>query len=128
MSSPEMDVHDLTIIGGGPAGLFGAFYAGLRGLKAKIIDAAPELGGQLVTLYPEKYVYDVAGHPKILAKDLAKALVAQAQLFKPTVCLGEKVVSIELLAGGIWKIATESLTEHLTRTVVLALGAGASTP
>lgn len=75
-----MDVFDITIIGGGPTGLFGCFYAGLRGLKTKIIDVLPELGGQLTALYPEKYVYDVAGHPKILAKDLAKNLSTQSQL------------------------------------------------
>lgn len=128
MSNPELDVHDVTIIGGGPAGLFAAFYAGLRGLKTKIIDASAELGGQLVTLYPEKYVYDVAGLPKILAKDLARNLSTQAQLFKPTVCLGEKVMTIEQHGDGIWKIVTDRSAQHLTRTLVLALGAGASTP
>jgi thioredoxin reductase len=80
-----MDLYDITIIGGGPTGLFGSFYAGLRGLKVKVIDVLPELGGQFTALYPEKYVYDVAGHPKILAKDLAKNLATQAQLFKPTI-------------------------------------------
>src|SRR5580700_6248662 len=89
-----MDLYDITIIGGGPTGLFGCFYAGLRGLKTKIIDVLPELGGQLTALYPEKYVYDVAGHPKILAKDLAKNLAVQSQLFKPDICLGEKVISM----------------------------------
>ena len=66
----EMDIFDITILGGGPAGLFGLFYAGLRGLRAKLIDSLAELGGQLITLYPEKYIYDVAGYPKVLAKDL----------------------------------------------------------
>src|ERR1043166_3039669 len=89
-----MDVYDITIIGGGPTGLFGAFYAGLRGLKTKVIDVLPELGGQLTALYPEKYVYDVAGHPKIVAKDLAKNLAIQSALFKPAICLGEKVVGL----------------------------------
>ncbi|MBX9687883.1 MAG: hypothetical protein K2X27_14350, partial [Candidatus Obscuribacterales bacterium] len=86
-----MDVYDITIIGAGPTGLFGSFYAGLRGLKTKVVDVLAEMGGQLTALYPEKYVYDVAGHPKILAKDLAKNLATQAQLFKQSICLGEKV-------------------------------------
>ena len=64
------DIKDLTIIGGGPTGLFAAFYAGMRGLDTRIIDSLPELGGQLTALYPEKYIYDVGGFPKILAKDL----------------------------------------------------------
>ena len=128
MSSADTNLFDVTIVGGGPVGLFAAFYAGLRGLKTKIIDASAELGGQLVTLYPEKYVYDVAGLPKILAKDLARDLASQAQQFKPTVCLNAKVATLEKRDDGSWKITTEGSTEHLSRTVVLAIGAGASAP
>ena len=39
------EVYDITIIGGGPAGLFASFYAGLRDAKTKIIEATGELGG-----------------------------------------------------------------------------------
>ncbi|HEY9676745.1 MAG TPA: NAD(P)/FAD-dependent oxidoreductase [Drouetiella sp.] len=123
-----MDVYDITIIGGGPTGLFGAFYAGLRGLKTKVIDVLPELGGQLTALYPEKYVYDVAGHPKILAKDLAKNLAVQSQLFKPAIVLGEKVTSIQKLEDENWQIITDKDGEHHTKSVLLALGAGACVP
>lgn len=123
-----MDVFDITIIGAGPTGLFGSFYAGLRGLKTKLVDVLPDLGGQLTALYPEKYVYDVAGHPKILAKDLAKNLGVQSQLFKQTLALGEKVVNMNRLDEGIWKVQTERGTEHFSKTVLLALGAGACVP
>lgn len=122
-----MDLYDITIIGGGPTGLFGSFYAGLRGLKTKVIDVLPELGGQLTALYPEKYVYDVAGHPKILAKDLAKALGTQAQLFKASMVLGEKVMNIERV-NDQWKIITDKNEEHWSKSVLLALGAGACVP
>ena len=64
-------------------GLFGAFYAGLRGLSVKIVDSLEILGGQLTTLYPEKYIYDVPGFPRILAKDLANNLAEQAGQYKP---------------------------------------------
>lgn len=126
-----MDVYDITIIGGGPTGLFGTFYAGLRGLKTKIIDVLPELGGQLTALYPEKYVYDVAGHPKILAKDLAKNLAQQAAIFKPALCLGEKVHSIEKFEENgetLWKVLTDKSEDHVSKTILLALGAGACVP
>jgi thioredoxin reductase (NADPH) len=123
-----MDTYDVTIVGGGPTGLFGTFYAGLRGLKTKIIDVLPELGGQLTALYPEKYVYDVAGHPRILAKDLAKNLVTQASLFKPAICLGEKVISIERMPDNVIHITTDKNTDHYTKALVLALGAGACVP
>jgi len=124
-----MDVYDITIVGGGPTGLFGTFYAGLRGLKTKVIDVLPELGGQLTALYPEKYVYDVAGHPKILAKDLAKNLAVQASLFKPAICLGEKVTTIERIDDNIIKVVTDKAgAEHYTKSLLLALGAGACVP
>jgi ferredoxin/flavodoxin---NADP+ reductase len=124
-----MDLYDITIIGGGPTGLFGSFYAGLRGLKTKVIDVLPELGGQLTALYPEKYVYDVAGHPKILAKDLAKNLGTQSQLFKQTLCLGEKVAMIQRAADdSAWQVVTDKTSEHYSKSLLLALGAGACVP
>ena len=64
------EIVDMTIIGGGPVGLFTAFYAGMRQASVKIIESLPQLGGQLTALYPEKYIYDIAGFPKISAQDL----------------------------------------------------------
>lgn len=81
-------MFDITIIGGGPAGLFTAFYAGLRQMSVKIIESLPQLGGQLSALYPEKYIYDVAGFPKIRAQELVDKLIAQMQMFPQEVCLG----------------------------------------
>ena len=67
MNDAHTDIRDVTIIGGGPTGLFAAFYAGLRGVSCRVVDALPQLGGQLMALYPEKYIFDVAGFPKVLA-------------------------------------------------------------
>src|SRR5215207_9684975 len=80
----EQEMKDITIIGGGPTGLFAAFYAGMRAASCRIIDALPALGGQLMALYPEKYVFDVAGFPKVLAKDLVRDMAAQALQFGAT--------------------------------------------
>ena len=66
------DIRDITIIGAGPVGLSAAFWAGMREASSQIIDSLPEIGGQLTTLYPEKWIFDVPGHPKILAKDLVE--------------------------------------------------------
>src|SRR5260221_4238914 len=84
------DATDVTIIGAGPTGLFAAFYAGLRQMSVKLLDSLEILGGQLTTLYPEKYIYDVAGFPKVLSKDLAIGLVEQAMQYKPHACLGHQ--------------------------------------
>ena len=90
-SCQRRDVYDITIIGGGPTGLFASFYAGLRQMRTKLIDALEELGGQVAVLYPEKYIYDVGGFPKVTGKDLVKGMVEQALKFNPTVVLGERI-------------------------------------
>jgi len=124
----SQEVFDLLIVGGGPVGLFGSFYAGLRGMKTKIVDSLEELGGQLATLYPEKFVFDVAGFPKILARDLAKNLVEQAMEYKPTLALGETVQGLHRdEALGAYCITSDKGT-HYARTVLLAAGAGAFSP
>src|SRR3954452_1413930 len=89
------DVIDLAIIGGGPTGLFAAFYAGLRQMSVKIIDSLESLGGQLITLYPEKYIYDVAGFARVLAKDLANNLIEQGMQYGAGACLGEQVRTLD---------------------------------
>jgi len=125
-------IHDITILGGGPTGLFAAFYAGLRGATCKIVDSMPALGGRLTAVYPEKYIYDVAGFPKILARDLVDNLIAQAAAYRPTVCLDEIAQDLEkrLSQDGeesIFALTTDKGT-HLTRTIVIAAGVGQYTP
>jgi thioredoxin reductase (NADPH) len=121
------ELFDLAIIGGGPAGLFAAFYAGLRGMRTVLIEALPELGGQLAVLYPEKYIYDVPGFPKILARDLVKHLVEQALQFDPAVRLEEQVTNLALNED---KTLTVSTTAGgcTARAVLIAGGVGAFAP
>jgi len=66
------EIRDITVIGAGPVGLSAAFWAGMREASSRIIDSLPEIGGQLTALYPEKWIFDVPGHPRILAKDLVE--------------------------------------------------------
>src|SRR5580692_3426188 len=94
-SNQPTAIVDVAIIGAGPTGLFAAFYAGLRRMSVKLIDSLDMLGGQLTTLYPEKYIYDVAGFPKILAKDLSANLVTQTMQYQPAICLGEQVRTLD---------------------------------
>lgn len=123
---------DITIIGGGPTGLFGAFYAGMRGASARIVDALPALGGQLMALYPEKYIYDVAGFPKVLAKDLVRDMSAQALQFGCDIRLGETVTGLSRVEdpdGGIGHFILETSDgDYPTKTVLIAAGIGAFEP
>ena len=123
----EHELRDISIIGGGPTGLFAAFYAGMRGASARIIDALPALGGQLMALYPEKYIFDVAGFPKVLAKDLVRDMAAQALQFGATTHLGEVVTGLRRVDegdGGHFVLETAS-DSFPTRTIVIAAGIGA---
>ena len=119
-------MKDITIIGGGPTGLFALFYAGMRGASAQIVDALPELGGQLAALYPEKYIFDVAGYPKVLAKDLVKLLAEQAAQFQQPVHLARRVTGLEERAGA-FVLHTEQ-GEFPTRSIIIAAGIGAFSP
>jgi ferredoxin/flavodoxin---NADP+ reductase len=71
------EIRDITVIGAGPVGLSAAFWAGMREASARVMDSLPELGGQLTTLYPEKWIFDVPGFPRVLARDLVEQLREQ---------------------------------------------------
>jgi thioredoxin reductase len=120
------DIRDLTIIGGGPTGIFALFYAGMRSATAQIVDALPELGGQLTALYPEKLIFDVAGFPKILAKDLVRSLAEQVAQFEQPIHLGQRVVGLEEVDGH-FMLVTES-DRFPSRAIVIAAGIGAFSP
>lgn len=121
------DLFDLTIIGGGPAGLYAAYYAGFRTLKVKILDSLEELGGQVTALYPEKQIFDIAGFPRVLGKDLVKNLVEQAMQYKPTICLGEKVVMLKTDPDKTFELLTQK-GMHYSRSVLITVGVGAFNP
>ena len=121
---------DLVIIGAGPTGLFGAFYAGFRRLKTLVIDSLEEPGGQITALYPEKYIYDVAGFPKILGKDLVKNLVEQVKPFSDIVSFsfGETVVDLKVNGERDITLKTDKGREIKTKAVVICAGIGALEP
>jgi len=118
--------RDITIIGAGPTGLFALFYAGMRGVSAQIVDALPEPGGQLTALYPEKYIFDVAGFSKVLTKDLVRACVEQAVQFGSPIHCNQRVTALEGAAGA-FEVVTES-DRFPTRSLVVAAGIGAFAP
>jgi thioredoxin reductase (NADPH) len=122
------DIYDITIIGGGPSGLFAAFYAGLRDAKTKIIDSLPQLGGQLSALYPDKYIYDIPGFPRVLARELVERQVEQAMASSPAICLEEKVIDLKPGQDNLIELKTEPGNLHWSRTVIIAAGVGAFVP
>ncbi|OMF28129.1 ferredoxin--NADP(+) reductase [Paenibacillus sp. FSL H8-0548] len=122
-----MNPVDILIIGGGPAGLFAAFYGGMRQASVKLIESMPQLGGQLAALYPEKYIYDVAGFPKVTAQELVERLKEQLSHFKQEICLEEKVVSVIKQDERLFKIITDKAI-HYAKAIIITAGVGAFEP
>lgn len=121
-----MEIYDITIIGAGPVGMFAAFYAGMRQAKTKIIDSLPQLGGQLSTLYPEKYIYDIPGYPAIKASELVGNLEKQLTTFNHTFQLNEEVLSITKDEDIIEITTTKGI--HYSKAAILTLGNGSFQP
>lgn len=121
-------VYDITIIGAGPAGLFTAFYGGMRQASVKLIESLPHIGGQLTALYPEKYIYDVAGFPKIRAQQLIDNLDEQLKLFDTTIVLGQSVEKVEKLEDGTFKLVTSTNDVHYSKVIIITAGNGAFEP
>src|SRR5947209_9096544 len=119
------EVRDITVIGAGPVGLSTAFWAGMREASSRVIDSLPELGGQLTTLYPEKWIFDVPGHPKVLAKDLVEMLRVQAlEQFDVPVHLNTTADSISWEGEGEDRIVVlrTDRGELRSRTVIVSGG------
>lgn len=123
----SQDVSDIIVIGGGPAGLFTAFYAGMRQATCKVIESMPQLGGQLSALYPEKYIYDVAGFPKVRAQELVDNLVAQMNHFPINICLEQKVLKVIKHEERNFEVITDQ-GSHYSRALVITAGVGAFEP
>lgn len=120
------EIYDITIIGGGPVGLFATFYAGIRGVKTKIIDSLAQVGGQLTALYPEKYIYDIPGFAAIKACDFVHNLEKQIEPLDHTFCLEEQVSSVKKQDDLL--IITTNKEVHYSRAVIIAIGNGAFQP
>ena len=118
---------DLVIVGAGPVGLFGAYYAGVRTMSTLVLDSLEEAGGQITAMYPEKSIFDVAGFPAIRGRDLVEQLVAQAAPFSPDYQLGQQAVGLER-GDGFFAITTSSGQRIECKAIVITGGIGTFTP
>ncbi|PEJ98408.1 thioredoxin reductase [Bacillus wiedmannii] len=123
----QEELFDVTVIGGGPAGLYSAFYSGLREMKTKIIEFQPQLGGK-IHVYPEKMIWDVGGLLPVTGDKLIEQLVHQGLTFKPEVVLNTKVESIIRNEDGTFALKASTGEEHFSKTVIVATGSGILKP
>ena len=123
-----MITTDMCIIGAGPVGLFAVFEAGLLKMRCHLIDALPQIGGQLSEIYPQKPIYDIPGYPEVKAQELVDNLMKQIETFKPTFSLGERVESLEKQEDGSFIVGTNDGTLVHCQVVVIAGGLGCFEP
>ncbi|PNZ68207.1 NAD(P)/FAD-dependent oxidoreductase [Staphylococcus croceilyticus] len=120
-------MQDVTIIGGGPAGLFASFYSGLRGMSVRIIDVQDELGGKM-QIYPEKIIWDIGGVAPKPCYEIIKDLIAQGLHFNPEVNLNERVIDIRKVAERHFQIETDKGHIYESKAVIFAVGGGIINP
>ncbi|MFF9105164.1 NAD(P)/FAD-dependent oxidoreductase [Streptomyces rubrogriseus] len=119
---------DLVIVGAGPAGLFAAYYGGFRGLRVAVIDSLPQPGGQVMAMYPEKPIHDIAGFPSVRGRDLIDGLMRQAAPFDPLYLLGQQATGLHRDVHGILTLTTSAGVRVTCRAVVLTAGVGTFSP
>ncbi|WP_297335468.1 NAD(P)/FAD-dependent oxidoreductase [Algoriphagus sp.] len=119
---------DLCIIGAGPVGLFAVFEAGLLKMRCHLIDALPQVGGQLSEIYPQKPIYDIPGYPEVKAQELVDNLMEQIKPFSPTFTLGERVDHLDRQEDGSFIVTTNEKTHVHAKVIVIAGGLGCFEP
>jgi thioredoxin reductase (NADPH) len=129
------EIVDVMIVGGGPTGLATAYYAGHRDASVRIVDTLPELGGQVMAVYPEKHIFDVAGHPKIKASELIRLQVEQAMQFNPELVLGINCETLDYVDAPegdsveqLLRLTADDGRQLLARTLIITAGHGAFEP
>lgn len=124
----DADANDLVIVGAGPVGLYAAYYAGFRGLKTTLVDALPQVGGQITAMYPEKDIFDVAGFPSVRGASLVKNLWLQANRYDCRLHLSETVCDLGTTDNGGYSLTTDAGRIIHTKAILLATGLGKFSP
>lgn len=124
-------LHEVLIIGGGPAGLTAGIYCRMRQLSVLVVDAGG-VGGQLVSVYADKPVHDWPGQVRVVANDLADQLVAHARELDVELAEHEKVADVRCLKDRFDVVTHDARTReervHPAASVIIAIGAGAFEP
>lgn len=120
-------IFDVAVIGGGPVGIFTAFYAAMRDLQTVLIESMPTLGGQPSNLYAQKKIYDVAGKFGVSGAELTKSLLVNDDHFTYETCLETTVQNFEKL-DDCYRIITNQQNDFYARAIIVTIGNGPFKP
>jgi thioredoxin reductase (NADPH) len=110
---------DVTVIGGGPAGLAAAVYGASEGLTTVLLDAIATGGQAAASSRIENYLGFTSG---LSGGDLTTRGVIQAQKFGARIATPARVIGIEPTNRGL-QVRLDDDTTIDTRTVIIASGA-----
>jgi thioredoxin reductase (NADPH) len=121
------EMFDVMIIGGGPAGIFAASLAHIKGLKPILIEANDYLGGQPLMIYSQKMVEDYPGYTKIKAYQLVDNLIDQLKDLKVPYLLKTDIVSYTENEIGFKVVLSNNQTIQV-KAMIIATGPGMFAP
>lgn len=111
-------MHQMIIIGSGPAGYTAAIYAARAGLEPVMFASSVSPGGELMNTTD---VENFPGFPEgILGPDLMQKMQEQAEKFGMKLVFDD-VIAVDL-EGDVKKVTTSDGTVHETETVILSTG------
>ncbi len=114
------EIRDVIIIGSGPAGYTAAVYTARANLAPLMFEGSVTAGGALMT------TTDVENYPGFADGIMGPALMEQMRnqaLRFGTEIVSDDVVSVDL-TGDVKQVTVGSGSNHLARTVILAMGSG----
>ncbi len=117
--------YDVIIIGAGPGGLTAGIYARSKMMNTLIIESG-RVGGQLVSLYPEKGVHNYPGFESVQARKLSDRLYAQAENLECEIHEYEKV--LEINDGDEDIVVVTDKGRYHTLSVIISIGMGEFNP
>jgi thioredoxin reductase (NADPH) len=118
---------DAIVIGAGPVGLYQVFQLGLLGIKAHVIDALPQAGGQCVELYADKPIYDIPGIPFCTGQELIDRLQEQIKVLQTHFHFNQEVTLVQKRADGRFDVQTSQET-FISKVIIVSAGVGAFKP